>query len=283
MATYDDAVDQTLTARTALFTPANRPDRITKALSTAANIVIADLEDAVAQTEKATARQQLQDFLATSDAADLARLVVRVNGPTTAHGAQDLAMLAQLEHRPAAIMVPKAEASGVFDHLPEALEAVNVIALVETPTGVRDVHQIAALPGVNRLAVGAIDLSAALGCQVDSTPIHTARATLVLASAAAGLPAPLDSPGTNFTDPDAMRATAQRSVTDGFGGTLCIHPRQLDYVLEAFTPTQEAVAWAQRVMAVGDGAGVVDGEMVDRPVLLRAERILLAADQQVEA
>jgi len=276
----DGSIDNVLTARTALFTPANRPDRIAKAPGTSADIVIADLEDAVGEAEKGAARELLKQFLSDSEQDALHRVVVRINRPTTSHGEEDLAMLSELTQHPAAIMVPKAEAQGVLDRLPAALSSVKVVALVETPTGIRDIHAIAALDRVDRLAIGAIDLSAALGCQVDSTPIHTARAGLVIASAAAGLPAPLDSPGTNFRDPDEMRATADRSARDGFGGTLCIHPRQLEYVLEAFTPTDEAIDWAKRVVAVGDGAGVVDGEMVDRPVLLRAERILLAAGQE---
>lgn len=279
MATPETTIDHPLTARTALFTPANRPDRITKALNASADIVIADLEDAVAESAKDAARQLLQQFLGDSDAQTLKRLVVRINAPTTQSGTQDLAMLGELTQFPAAIMVPKAEASGVFDQLPAVLDPVKVVALVETPTGVRDVRAIAEHDRVDRLAIGAIDLSAALGCHVDSTPIHAARGAVVLESAAAGLPAPLDSPGTNFSDPAEMTATAEQAARDGFGGALCIHPRQLEYVVTAFTPSEEAVAWAKRVVAVGDGAGVVDGEMVDRPVLLRAERILLAARQ----
>src|SRR5699024_8567358 len=133
------------TARTALFTPANRTDRITKALATASDIVIADLEDAVSETEKDAARELLQQFLSEADQEALDRLVVRVNGPLTVHGEKDLAMLSELAQQPAAIMVPKAESTGVLDRLPETLHAVKVIALVETPTGVRDVHTIAAL------------------------------------------------------------------------------------------------------------------------------------------
>lgn len=266
--------DSILTARTALFTPANRIDRVEKALAGPAEVVIVDLEDAVAENDKATARQQLQDFLATLDTDKQRRVAVRINAPETASGQLDIEMLGEAGKLPAAIMVPKAEAAGTFDHLPELLDSVLVLALVETPTAVRDVHAIASLDQVDRLAIGAVDLSSALGCLVPSAPINAARAAVVLASAAAGLPAPLDSPTTEISNDDAIQTAAQASVRDGFGGMLCIHPKQLGHIITAFTPSDELVAWAERVIAAGDGAGTVDGQMIDRPVLLRAERIL---------
>ncbi|MDR7348243.1 citrate lyase beta subunit [Enteractinococcus fodinae] len=264
----------TLTSRTALFTPANRIDRVEKALAGPADTVIVDLEDAVAETAKDSARQQLKDFLASLDPEVQHRLAIRINAPDTASGQLDLDMLGDAANLPAAIMVPKAEATGTFDRLPEFLDSVTVLALVETPTAVRDVHAIAALPRVDRLAIGAVDLSSALGSQIASVPIEAARAAVVLASAAAGLPGPLDTPTTEISNDDAIQAAAQASVRDGFGGMLCIHPKQLDHVTAAFTPSQEMVAWAERVIAAGDGAGTVDGQMIDRPVMLRAERIL---------
>lgn len=265
--------DITLNARTALFTPANRTDRVEKALASRADVVIADLEDAVAESDKDSTRQTLQDFLSEVETELRERLVVRINAPSTETGQQDLAMLSESQ-QPSAIMVPKIEATGTLDQLPKALHSTTILALVETPTGVRDIHQIAALGQVDRLAIGAVDLAAALGCQEDAVPIQSARAAVVLASAAARLSAPLDTPSTDFTDTNVMRTSAERSVRDGFGGTLCIHPHQIEHVVNAFTPSYETVCWAERVLAAGDGAGTVDGQMVDRPVILRAERIL---------
>src|SRR5690625_4495053 len=269
-----EMTDSILTARTALFTPANRIDRVEKALAGPAEVVIVDLEDAVAENDKDTARQQLRDFLFTLDDDARSRLAVRINAPETSSGKQDIEMLGDVGKLPAAIMVPKSEATGTFDHLPEFFASVVVLALVETPTAVRDVHAIAALEQIDRLAIGAVDLSSALGCLVPSAPIETARAAVVLASAAAGLPAPLDSPTTEISNDDVVQTAAQASARDGFGGMLCIHPKQLDHVTAAFTPSDEVVNWAERVVAAGDGAGTIDGQMIDRPVLLRAERIL---------
>lgn len=266
--------DSILTARTALFTPANRIDRVEKALAGSAEVVIVDLEDAVAEQDKHSARQQLRDFLATLDEAAQSRLAVRINAPGTPSGTLDIEMLSKAEHLPGAIMVPKSEATGTFDSFPEFFASVTVLALVETPTGVRDVHAIAALQQVDRLAIGAVDLSSALGSLVASAPIEAARAAVVLASAAANLPAPLDTPTTEISNDEAIEAAAQAAARDGFGGMLCIHPKQIAHITAAYTPSDELMGWAKRVIAAGDGAGTVDGQMIDRPVLLRAERIL---------
>lgn len=266
--------DAILTSRTALFTPATHPDRVRKALTGRSDAVIIDMEDAVASPDKNAARQQLQHLLTEVDVASRSRLVVRINAPDTPDGQQDVTMLSQTEELPAAIMVPKSEADATLDELPPTLAALTVIALVETPTGVRDIYQIAAHERVDRLAVGAIDLSTALGCDVDSAPISYARSQAVIASSAAGIPAPLDSPCTNFRKSNVVGEAAASAVRDGFGGMLCIHPAQLEPIQQAFTPSDEKIAWAQRVLTAGEGAGSVDGEMVDRPVFLRAQRIM---------
>lgn len=266
-----------LPAHTALFTPAHRTDRIVRALAGPADVVIADLEDAVAADAKESSRERLHELLAGQDlpAAGRRRLVVRINGVDSDEGAADLGLLSSLGPcaRPA-VMVPKAAALADLDRVAEAVPGVPVIALVETSAGVLGVEDVAGHPAVARLAVGAVDLAAELGCAADSAPVQQARAQVVLASAAQGLVPPLDSPCVDFTDAGVMAGAAGAAVRDGFGGMLCIHPRQLEHVRTAFLPSPEEVDWAQRVVAAGDGAGVVDGRMVDRPVALRARRIL---------
>lgn len=275
-----------LSAQTALFTPADRIDRLAKALAGPADIVIADLEDAVAADAKATARAGLRDFLTDSVVVDehRGRLVVRVNGIGTREGRSDLAMLAALEQglRPA-VMVPKAEEAADLDRVAEVLPGVPVVVLVETVAGVLRLDGIARHPAVVRLAVGAVDLSAELGCAADSVPVHQARAGAVMASAAHGLASPLDSPCVDFTDIAVLAGAARTAVRDGFGGMLCIHPRQLEHIRAAFAPSPEEVAWAERVVAAGESAATVDGQMVDRPVVLRALRVLVAARRAAPA
>lgn len=271
-----------LTAHTALFTPATRMERVRKALTGAADVVIIDLEDAVAPADKDVARQNLREFLQSPSVPQspnslepLHRVVVRINPPLTVPGKADLKMLRELlPEQPVAIMVPEVEATEVLDELVADFSAV--IGLVETPTAVRDIHKLAGHPRIDRLAVGAVDLSVALGCNPQSTTIDAARSSVVLASAIAGLPAPLESPCVEFTNEEVVVATSQVAVRDGFGGMLCIHPAQLEPVAAAFEPTAAEIQWAKRVVAVREGVGSVDGQMVDRPVVLRAQQILAA-------
>lgn len=263
--------------RSALFSPVDRPDRAAKALAGTADIVILDLEDAVAPDNKESARGHLREILSATP--DRPGIVIRINDPATTTGQSDLETLRELANTPDgapfALMIPKLSRSTPLSELPAA---TPVIGLIETAAAVRDIHEIAALPQITRLALGAVDLSTELGCDPASATIEAVRAQLVLASAAAGLVAPLDSPCVNFRDPAVVEESARRARRDGFGGLLCIHPAQLPAVSTAFRPTPEELLWARKVLAVGESAAAVDGEMVDRPVLLRARQLINAAE-----
>lgn len=263
--------------RSALFSPADRPDRAAKALAGTADIVILDLEDAVAPDNKETARAHLREILTTTP--DRPGIVIRINDPATTTGQADLVALRELADSPGiapfALMIPKLSRTTPLTGLPGTSP---VIGLIETAAAVRDIHEIAALPQVTRLALGAVDLSTELGCEPVSATIDAVRAQLVLASVAAGLVAPLDSPCVNFRDPAVVEEAARRARRDGFGGLLCIHPAQLPAVDTAFRPSPEELTWARKVLAAGESAVAVDGEMVDRPVLLRARQLINAAE-----
>src|SRR5699024_12035066 len=127
---------------------------------------------------------------------------------------------------------------------------------------------LAAHPAITRLALGAVDLSTELGCEHRSATIDTVRSQIVIASVAAHLSAPLESPCVNFRDETVDFDAAQRARQDGFGGMLCIHPAQLSTVRSAFARSEKDIEWTHRVMAAGDSAASVYGEMVDRTVLL---------------
>ena len=166
-------------------------------------------------------------------------------------------------------MVPKAEN-------PEVLAGFReVVALVETARGVEDAGELAAVPSVTRLAFGGVDLAAELGVSPeDREPFAYARSRLVTTSAAAGLPAPVDGVTTDLRDTSQLEDDVRYARRMGFGGKLCIHPSQVAPVRDGFAPTEAERAWAHRVLAAGDGVSVVDGRMVDRPVLARARHIL---------
>jgi citrate lyase subunit beta / citryl-CoA lyase len=261
-------------ARTLLFVPGSRPDRFAKAAASGADLVVVDLEDAVAEPDKLTARGAVADWLGGGGAEVGA--AVRVNAIGSVHHGADVAALGGLPGL-RAVVVPMAEDPDGLAALAERLGPdVAVVALVETALGVHRVHDLAAAGGVRRLAFGHLDLAAHLGSATDDTAMLMARSTLVLASRVAGLPGPVDGTTTALDDPGAAAADASRARTLGFTGKLCIHPNQVAPVNAAFRPTDDELVWAHRVLEAATAGGVarVDGHMVDAPVLLRARNLV---------
>lgn len=267
--------------RSYLFVPGSRPERIGKAIAAGADAVIVDLEDAVAPDDKAAARHNLHApwpaLRAQADAAGVT-LLVRVNGADTAYFGDDLAFCRDLAV--AAIVLPKADCAAL-EALRAVLSDITCYALLETAAGFRDLREVARAPGVIRLMFGSIDLMFDLDVADDDAPLHHFRSELVLHSRAAGLPAPVDGVCTAIGDAQALAADTARARRFGFGAKLLIHPNQVAGVHAALAPSAEDVAWARRVVAqaaAANGAAIaVDGKMVDRPVLERAQRIAAAA------
>lgn len=264
------------TAVTVLFVPGDRPDRYAKAVGSGADAVIIDLEDAVAPEAKESARAAVASALSQGDL----RALVRINPSGSTWAADDVAALAGLgdDHGLSGVMVPK---SGEPEFLAEVAAdlACPVVALVESALGVARVGDLAGVPGVVRLAFGALDFAFDVGSDVDAVTGQVARAEVVIASRAAGLPAPLESPSTDLRDLDRIEATSRAARVLGFGGRLCIHPAQLAPVRAGFAPTASEVEWARGIVVAGEGVERVGDQMVDRPVLERARRILrLAAE-----
>ena len=268
------APDDTIThARSLLFVPGDRPDRFEKARSSGADLVVCDLEDAVAPAGKDAARGEVARWLGDGGVA-----VVRVNAPGTSWYADDCAALEGLAGL-AAVMVPKAEDRASLADLAVRL-GVPLIALVETALGLHRAHDLATVPEVVRLAFGSIDFSLDTGCGDDDVALLHARSSLVVASRAAGVAQPVDGVTVALDDAEAVGADAAMARRLGFAGKLCIHPRQVAPVNAAFSPTAEEVEHARRIVAAaGDGsASRVDGQMVDVPVLERARRTLRRAE-----
>jgi citrate lyase subunit beta / citryl-CoA lyase len=175
--------------------------------------------------------------------------------------------------------VPKAEHPEELEAAADALGDAPVLALVESATGVCNAHTIAASPAVTRLAFGALDFALDVGCDDGDHALLLARSMLVLASAAAALPGPVDGV-TTALDAQETGADARRARGLGFAGKLCIHPDQLTPVSQAFAPSAREIAWAEQVLAADVEAGAAktaDGHMVDAPVLARAKRLLASA------
>jgi citrate lyase subunit beta/citryl-CoA lyase len=262
-------------ARSYLFVPGNRPDRFAKAFEAGADAVIIDLEDAVAPEQKEAARAALASWCSAAHEYR-AQLVVRINDDASPWFDADLALLRTLG--PCNVMLPKAESAQQLDRVAAALApSTNMIALIESASGVLEVDAIARAPGVQRLAFGTLDYALDLGLSGDPRGLLYPASRIALASRAAGLAPPVAGITAAINDEAALRADFDQARACGFGAKLCIHPRQIETVHAMLAPTPEQRDWAERVLAAaesGSGAVQLDGKMVDRPVLLRAQAIL---------
>lgn len=265
--------------RSLLFTPAADEGKLRRGLQAGADAVIWDLEDAVAASEKRSARARVVSLLEEDAEAPCLRFV-RVNGYGTTEFGEDIAALAGAPID--GIVLPKATPAGVA-----ALgsEGPPVLALVESAAGLRFAFETAESGRVDALLFGALDLAAelALGALPDGQELLAFRSHVVLASAAAGIGSPFDSPYVHVGDPEGLRAECRRARALGFRGKACIHPGQLPVVHEAFAPSAEEVAWAREVVegfhAAGSGVASIAGQMIDRPVVERARRLLDDAER----
>ncbi|KFJ52002.1 (3S)-malyl-CoA thioesterase [Bordetella bronchiseptica] len=267
--------------RTALFVPASRPERIPKALASGADAVIVDLEDAVEHLAKDSAREALCDFLGTHPDA---RLWVRINDASTAWHDDDLkACLGRPGVR--GILLPKAESLMQVRHA--AQSGIPIVPIIETARGVLNAAEVAGTPGVARLAFGSLDYALDLGLTPDTEAagvvLDQARVQVLLHSRAAGLAQPLDGVHPGVQDTAGLRAAATRARDMGFAGMLCIHPTQVPIVHEALLPPLAELDWARRVVAAhrdsGAGTFMLDGRMVDAPVIARARQLLARAGE----
>jgi citrate lyase subunit beta/citryl-CoA lyase len=270
-------------ARSLLFAPGNDERKLERALEAGADVVVADLEDAVPAGEKERARQVTSGVLGDRSHGE-ALVTVRVNAAGTAHFEDDLTAAAALELD--AIVLPKAT--------PAAIEALGadgppVIAIVETAQGLRQSYETACAPRVAALVLGAVDLGLELGLEAraDGQEVVYARSKLVVDSAAAGIRSPFDLVHLETRDDPGLEAECRLARSLGLRGKVCIHPAQVEVVNRVFSPTPEEVARAGRVIeayerAVDDGRGAValDGEMIDLPVVERARTILADSERR---
>ncbi|TMS58586.1 CoA ester lyase [Imbroritus primus] len=261
--------------RSYLFVPANRPERLDKALQSGADAVIVDLEDAVPPADKRAARESLLAWLTAE-----ASVLVRVNGPDTEWFEDDV----RLASHPgvAGIVLPKTERPA---HLARVAahchEACGLYPIVETAGAFEDLVALARSPRVVRLMFGSLDLQVDLGVtEAAGDELLFFRAQVVLASRLANIAPPVEGVTTVLDDAERIEADTRRGRTLGFRSKLCIHPRQVAHVHRGFAWSETERDWARRVMeavASSQGAAVaVDGKMVDMPVIRQATEILQA-------
>ncbi len=265
-------------ARTLLFVPGNRPERFEKALLSGADAVVLDLEDAVPMQEKPAARMAIEQAWPRLRQAGVP-VVLRINAADQAMGEEDLRWLSRLPV-PDGVMVPKAESPVVLADMRKRLPEVPIIPLIESAAGYAAVNMIAATPGILRLAVGHIDFQADTGiqCSEEEAELAPLRFAVAMATRLGRLASALDGVTVAIQEDERLRQDTRRALRFGFGGKLCIHPRQVPVVHQVMTPGEAEIDWARRVLAAdaasGGAAVQLDGRMIDLPVVLQAQRTL---------
>ncbi|NLP65138.1 HpcH/HpaI aldolase/citrate lyase family protein [Paraburkholderia sacchari] len=278
----DDTGRATFSPQSYLFVPGSRPERFERALSSGADAVIVDLEDAVAHDAKDAAREAIANWVSHRHP-----VLVRINARATQWFEQD-AKLGALDGV-AGIVLPKAEcAEDVASVIALARRSVPVYPLIESARGMWNAMDIAKAQCVKRLMFGTLDFIAEMGMPDDGEPLNHYRSQLALISRVAGIDAPVDGVTPDIHDLARIERDALNGKRLGFGAKLCIHPQQIEPVHRCYRPSEQELAWAARVAEAASkadaGAITVDGKMVDRPVLLRAQQIIaLAASLKQQA
>ncbi len=255
-----------------LFVPGHQPARFDKACATGADAIIIDLEDAVAPSDKDSARQAIASWLPGSRP-----VMLRINSVDTPWFQDDLTLCQS--PGVSGVILPKAENPADLEKIAAVLGPdLPLFPLIESAAGLWNARALAQVGSVRRLMFGSIDFQFDLGIQGEGDELLYFRSQLVLVSRLVGLQSPIDGVTTALDDPAQLTADVSYARRLGFGGKLCIHPKQVDLVNQGFLPSDTEVQWAHRIvqaMQAANGAAVaVDGKMVDKPVLLRAETIL---------
>jgi citrate lyase subunit beta/citryl-CoA lyase len=274
---------------TLLFVPADKPEMLAKAQARHAEAIIVDLEDAIAVAAKAQARTGLANELVRGALVGPSAVCVRIN-PLEQGGLADLEALSR--RAVDAIVMPKADSAAGVKAVRDAIDAilpdgqtVALIPQVESARGAVELQAIAGVGGIAALAFGGEDLCADLGVprSEDSLELLVPRALVALHARAAGLPA-IDTVYTAIDDPDGLIRETHVARKLGFSGKLLIHPAQIDPVRRVLRPSEDEVRWARKIVDAGvradngdEGARLVDGKMVDAPVVAQARRILARA------
>ena len=269
--------------RSWLFTPATRPDRFARAGEAGADVLIIDLEDAVAPGDKDRARAAALAWLAERPGSGPV-CALRVNGLRTRAGLDDLRLLLESRAGPDAVILPKVETPDeprlADAWLAEAGSRAALVALIESARGLEAAPGIArSTPRLSALMFGAADLAADLGTSAAWEPLLYARSRMVAAAAAAGIET-IDAPYFDLRDQAGLETELRAAIALGFAAKAAIHPGQVGAINAALTPSAAAVAEARQILAENaKGVGVVGGRMIDEAVARRARRILAAAGE----
>ena len=273
--------------RSFIFTPGLRPEMFPKALASGADIVCVELEDGIAPKDKPAARANAIRLFESPQADDGVERIVRINSLREGFGMADVQAVLASDTPPPALMMPKVrtpdEAVLLDDLLTERGHDTRLHVIIETIAGLEAAHDIARCsPRIDAMFFGGVDMAAELRCQNAWEPLLYARSRVVHAAASAGLDV-IDVPYLDLEDPEGMTRAAIQARDLGFCGKGAVHPKQIAALNAVFTPSAERIARARHIIAEFEAADtgllVIDGKLIEKPVLREMHRIVAIADR----
>ena len=264
--------------RSFIFCPGNKPDMIPKALSSGADMVCIDLEDAIIPEHKSISRDSTVKAFENLLSPKGVETLIRINDVNSKDGIEDINAILNSKNTATGLMLPKIqsveEVQNLEKQIIESKKNLNLHIIIETNMGLENSWSIAhSSPLIKSLLFGGVDMSADLGCNGDWFSLLYARSRVVHAAAGAGIDS-IDVPFLDLEDMKGMNNEAQKSKNLGFSGKGSIHPKQIDQLNNIFTPSEEEIAYANKVIKAfneaSDGLVVVDGKLIEKPVLRTA-------------
>lgn len=275
--------------RSLIFVPGNKPEWFPKALEYGADVVCVDLEDAIAPDQKDAARKAtLGLFAKHKKKSHEPECIVRINSLRSSAGINDITGILERTQPPPGLMLTKVKTDDEVRHIEELLgtppfDSIRFHVIIETNDALEDAYKIArSSERIDSLLFGGVDMAAELRTNLDWENLLYARSRLVHAAAGANLDL-IDVPSLNLEDAEGLEEAAKASASLGFTGKAAIHPKQLEVINRCFSPSPEAIIEAQRIVQAfedsEDGLVVVDGKLLEKPVLRSMHRILAIADR----
>ena len=264
--------------RSFIFCPGNRPDMIPKALKSGADMVCIDLEDAIIPEHKNLSRIETIKAFENIESPTGVETLIRINDVNSEEGKRDIDLILNAKNTASGLMLPKIqsieEIITLENKIKEKNKDLNLHIIIETNQGLENAWSIAHSSSlIKSLLFGGVDMSADLGCNGDWFSLLYARSRVVHAAAGAGIDS-IDVPFLDLEDMEGMNTEAQKSKNLGFSGKGSIHPKQIEQLNKVFTPSEEEIAYANKVIKAfneaSDGLVVVDGKLIEKPVLRTA-------------
>ena len=273
--------------RSFIFVPGVRPDMFPKAVASGVDMVCVELEDGIAPKDKAEARKKALALFAEPQSDDGVERIVRINSMREKFGIEDVSAILSSQTPPPALMMPKVRSPDeviILDQLlSEAGHDTRIHVIIETNEGLEAAYEIAhSSDRMDALFFGAIDMAPELRCDMAWEPLLYARSKVVHAAASAGLDV-IDVPYLDLEDLDGMKVAAEQARMLGFCGKGSIHPKQISILNEVFTPSADQITRARKTIAefekADTGLVLIDGKLIEKPVLREMYRVVNIADR----